>query len=177
MKRHFWGIGLYTLIVSVSIGVYVYLRVPKPLPIRKVSVEQTRMEEALTAVEEGSEFEDLTCEIESAVADMATGTAKARLKLRWLGVGPAPESVRVRLHFFTPITNGKGFIALEPVKLDAPFHDGNAKLVEIETDRESLSNMPRNLYAQVNVWPADKPEHAVSQGLSKPKSVLVRERK
>jgi len=149
MKKHIFGVALFSLIVASFALVYAFFYAPSIPPKEAVrppvSQTETRTEKPTACFPK--RLKDFSYEIVSANYFAEQSKLVTKVKLYWNGNGEAPKKISVQPRIFS-IDNYDKAISLKTETLNEPFTDGNGKTFTVESKfvLNGVGDGPPNLY-------------------------------
>ena len=155
MRKQIYGITLFIAIVSLSGFIYEYFSYsvsPDCTAFGDSTCVSQTLPYTFSDDDPGSyTAEDVSIRLEYVAASMRSQAVKARLDLEWQGAGDPPKALWVQLQFHNFDGSSAGWVS-EPVRISAPFKNGDEKTLETSFTCERCTNLPRNLYVSATVW-------------------------
>ena len=135
MKKHIFGVALFSLIVASFALIYAFFFAPS-MPSKEavkppVSKIETREEKPVSCNLKKMKPVSYTVVSSSFLAEKSV--LKSVVTLRWNGSGEAPKKISIQPRFFTN-ENYASAKVLNTETIIEPFKDGNSKIVNLETN-------------------------------------------
>ena len=134
MKKHIFGVALFSLIVASFALIFAFFFSPSipPKEAVKPPVSKTETREAKPTSCFPKKMRPVSYTVVSSSFLAEQSVLKSVLTLRWNGSGEPPKKISIEPRFFTN-ENYANATVLNAETIIEPFKDGNSKIVNLET--------------------------------------------